>query len=330
MLTPDDIVNYPLKQAVRGYFSAYDAETGARAWRFYTVPGDPSKPFEHPELEAAAKTWSGEWWKVGGGGGTVWDAMAYDPELDLIYYGTANPGPWNAEQRPGDNKWTSGTFARDPDTGEAVWFYQWSPHDLFDHDGTNEQILIDLPMGGTTRKVLLRPERNGYMYVMDRATGEVLSATPFVHITSSTGVDLKTGRLIPVKEKEPREGIVVRDICPSSPGAKDWNPSSFSPATGLLYDPGLLYTYLSGGLFWLLGFSEALGRWLFQSPTSHYKVGLAFLAENLLRGLAAPMFGALSDRIGRRPLLIGASLATAAVLVVEELSDAGIELGVSG
>jgi PQQ-dependent dehydrogenase (methanol/ethanol family) len=128
-------------------------------------------------------------------------------------------------------------FARDADTGEAVWFYQWSPHDLYDHDGVNEQILIDLPIGGATRKVLIRPERNGYVYIVDRTSGEVLSADPFVHITSSKGVDLKTGRLIPVSDKEPKTGIVVRDICPSAPGAKDWNPSSYSPKTGLLYIP---------------------------------------------------------------------------------------------
>jgi PQQ-dependent dehydrogenase (methanol/ethanol family) len=167
----------------------------------------------------------------------VWGWISYDPELNLIYYGTSNPGPWNAEQRPGDNKWTAGLFARDPDTGEAVWFYQWSPHDLYDHDGINEQILLDLPIGGVVRKVLVRPERNGYIYLLDRVTGEVLSADPFVHITSSTGVDLKTGRLMPVAEKEPKTGTVVREICPASPGAKDWNPSSYSPKTGLVYIP---------------------------------------------------------------------------------------------
>jgi PQQ-dependent dehydrogenase (methanol/ethanol family) len=135
------------------------------------------------------------------------------------------------------NKWTAGIFARDPDTGQAVWFYQWSPHDLYDHDGINEQILLDLPIGGQTRRVLVRPERNGYMYVVDRATGEVLSADPFVHITASKGVDLESGRLISNSEKEPKVGEVIRDICPSAPGAKDWNPSAYSPRTGLLYVP---------------------------------------------------------------------------------------------
>jgi PQQ-dependent dehydrogenase (methanol/ethanol family) len=171
------------------------------------------------------------------GGGTVWGFVSYDPDLNLIYYGTGNPGPWNSEARPGDNKWTAGVFARDPDTGAAKWFYQSSPHDLFDHDGINESIVLDLPWKGTQRRVIVRPERNGYVYVIDRATGEVLSANPFHYINSSHGVDMKTGRLIPEPSKAPVTGKVVRDICPSAPGAKDWNPSAFSPQTGYLYIP---------------------------------------------------------------------------------------------
>ena len=139
--------------------------------------------------------------------------------------------------RPGDNKWTAGIFARRPATGEAIWFYQYSPHDLWDHDGVNESILLDADVGGTRRPLLVHPERNGYVYVMDRATGEVLSADPFVHITTSRGVDMKTGRLRVVHEKEPKPGRTSRDICPFAPGAKDWQPSAFSPLTGLLYMP---------------------------------------------------------------------------------------------
>jgi lanthanide-dependent methanol dehydrogenase len=163
----------------------------------------------------------------------VWGWISYDPQLNLIYYGTGNPGPWNPEQRPGDNKWTAGIFARNPDNGEARWFYQFSPHDLHDYDAVNENILIEV----NGRKVLVRPERNGYVYVMDRATGEVLSATPFAHITTSFGVDLQTGALRYNPEKEPKAGRAVRDICPASPGAKDWQPSAYSPRTGLLYIP---------------------------------------------------------------------------------------------
>jgi PQQ-dependent dehydrogenase (methanol/ethanol family) len=229
---------------IRGWLTALDAKTGQLAWRAHTTGPDHEvligsrfKPF-YPHDRGAdlgVKTWPGDTWKYGGGG--VWGWISYDPELDLIYYGTANPGPWNPDLRPGDNKWTAGMFARDPDTGEAVWAYQWNPHDLYDHDGINELVLLDLPINGATRKVLVAPERNGYVYVMDRATGEVLSADPFGHITTSKGVDLKTGRPIEVKEKEPKTGVVVRDICPAAPGAKDWQPSSWSPRTGLLYIP---------------------------------------------------------------------------------------------
>jgi PQQ-dependent dehydrogenase (methanol/ethanol family) len=167
----------------------------------------------------------------------VWGWISYDPQLDLIYYGTGNPGPWNPEQRPGDNKWTSAIFARRPDTGEAVWAYQFSPHDEHDYDAINEQILLDLDIKGARRQVLVRPERNGYVYVMDRASGEVLSATPFAPVNSSKGVDLKTGRLEMNHEKTPVLGKVVRDICPASPGAKDWQPAAWSPRTALLYLP---------------------------------------------------------------------------------------------
>jgi PQQ-dependent dehydrogenase (methanol/ethanol family) len=167
----------------------------------------------------------------------VWGWLSYDPTLNLVYYGTGNPGPWNAEQRPGDNKWTSGIFARRPDTGQAVWAYQWTPHDMHDYDGVNEQILLDLTIDGVPRKTLVRPERNGYVYVVDRATGEVLSATAFAHVTATKGVDLHTGRPIEDSSKAPEVGKVVRDICPAPPGAKDWQPSSYSPRTGWLYMP---------------------------------------------------------------------------------------------
>ncbi len=227
---------------VRGWITALNTSDGEIAWRAYSTGPDTDvligprfKPFYEMDQggDLGVSTWPPDAWQTGGG--TVWGWISYDPALDLIYYGTSNPGPWNAEQRPGDNKWTAGTFARDPDTGEAVWFYQSSPHDLYDHDGVNESFLLDLPIGGQTRRVLVRPERNGYMYVIDRTNGQVLSADPFVHITSSKGVDLKTGRLIPVPGKEPKVGIVVREICPSAPGAKDWNPGSYSPRTGLIY-----------------------------------------------------------------------------------------------
>jgi lanthanide-dependent methanol dehydrogenase len=229
---------------VRGWLTALDLHTGAIVWRAYSTGADRDvligprfKPFYASDrgVDLGVHTWPGDAWRTGGG--TVWGWISYDPALNLIYYGTGNPGPWNSEQRPGDNKWTSGIFARDADTGEAVWAYQWSPHDLWDYDGINEQILLDLPIDGHTRKVLIRPERNGYIYVMDRATGEVLSADPFAHITATLGVDLKSGRPKENPQKKPALGIVTREVCPAAPGAKDWQPSAYSPRTGFLYVP---------------------------------------------------------------------------------------------
>jgi PQQ-dependent dehydrogenase (methanol/ethanol family) len=229
---------------VRGWLAALDVATGRIAWRAYSTGPDAEvligpefKPFYEQDRgkDLGVTTWPPGHWQIGGG--TVWGWISYDPELNLIYYGTGNPGTWNPEARPGDNKWTAGIFARNPDTGQARWFYQWSPHDLYDHDGVNENLLLELPIDGRPRKVLVHPERNGHLYVLDRATGEVLSATPFVRITSSQGVDLKTGRLIYNPAKQPQTGKVVRDIAPASPGAKDWQPSAFSPRTGLVYIP---------------------------------------------------------------------------------------------
>ncbi|HEX9937161.1 MAG TPA: methanol/ethanol family PQQ-dependent dehydrogenase [Longimicrobium sp.] len=232
------------EMGVRGWLTALDAESGELAWRAYSTGPDRDvligpdfKPFypHDREPDLGVKTWPSNTWTVGGG--TVWGWISYDPALDLVYYGTGNPGPWNPAQRPGDNKWTASVFARDPDTGEARWAYQWSPADVHDYDGVNENVLLDLPINGRTRRTLVRAERNGYMYVLDRATGEVLSADPFVHITSSTGVDLRTGRYHPAPGKHPTMASPVRDICPAAPGAKDWQPTAFSPRTGLLYVP---------------------------------------------------------------------------------------------
>ncbi|HUP98360.1 MAG TPA: PQQ-dependent dehydrogenase, methanol/ethanol family, partial [Usitatibacter sp.] len=229
---------------VRGWLVALDAATGKIAWKAYSTGPDKDvligarfKPYYAGDRgkDLGVSTWPAEAWKIGGG--NVWAWISYDPALDLIFYGTGNPGPWNPEQRPGANKWTSGIFARDPSNGEAVWYYQWSPHDLHDYDGVNENIVVDLPIGGTLRKVLLHPDRNGYMYVLDRTTGQVLSADPFAHITTSLGVDLESGALRYNPEKDPRGGRVVHDICPASPGAKDWQPAAWSPRTKLLYVP---------------------------------------------------------------------------------------------
>jgi len=229
---------------VRGWLKALDAKTGKVAWTGYTAGPDKDvligprfKPFYAQDRgqDLGVKTWPPDAWKIGGGGAWAW--ISYDPELNLVYYGTANPVPWDSDARPGDNKFTAGIFARDVDTGEAVWFYQYSPHDLYDYDAVNENILLDLPINGQTRKVLIHPDRNGYVYVMDRTNGEVLSASPFAPITTSRGVDLKTGLLQYVEEKKPTRGKVARGLCPTAPGAKDWQPSAFSAKTGLLYIP---------------------------------------------------------------------------------------------
>jgi lanthanide-dependent methanol dehydrogenase len=229
---------------VRGWIQALDADSGQPSWKGYSTGPDSDvligpnfKPFYDSDkgTDLGVTSWPAGAWEHGGG--TVWGWISYDPELNLIYHGTANPGPWNHEQRPGDNKWTAGIFARDADTGEAHWFYQWSPHDLYDWDGINESVLLDLDWQGQRRNVLVRPERNGYVYVLDRTNGEVLSAAPYHHNTTTTGVDLTTGRLQHIREKEPKTGKIVRDICPAAPGAKDWNPSAFSNRTGLLYLP---------------------------------------------------------------------------------------------
>ena len=229
---------------VRGWLKALDADSGKVVWTAYSTGPDKDvligskfKPFYDTDKgqDLGVKTWPPDAWQQGGG--TVWGWISYDPDLNLIYYGTGNPGPWNSDQRPGDNKWTAGIFARDLDSGEARWFYQFSPHDLFDWDGVNEQILLDMEWNGQPRKVLVRPERNGYLYVIDRQSGEVLSAAPFGTINATSGVDLKTGRLQYVEAKKPQMNKVVRDICPTASGAKDWNPSAYSPKTGLLYIP---------------------------------------------------------------------------------------------
>ncbi len=229
---------------VRGWLAALDEGTGKVAWKAYSTGPDQDvligpgfKPFYDKDRGKGlgVATWPPEAWRIGGG--TVWGWISYDPELNLIYYGTGNPGPWNAAQRPGDNKWTCGIFARDADTGQARWFYQMNPHDLHDYDGVNENVLLDLDVGGQRRKVLLHPDRNGLLYMLDRATGEVLSASAFGFVNTNTGVDLKTGLIQEVEAKKTKQGETVSQICPAAPGAKDWQPSAFSPRTGLLYIP---------------------------------------------------------------------------------------------
>lgn len=232
------------EMGVRGWVTAVDENTGKVAWRAYaTGPdsdvliGDNFKaPYDWMKgKDLGVKTWPPDAWQIGGG--TMWGWIQYDPELNSIFYGTGNPGPWNHEQRPGDNLWTTTLFARDPDTGQAKWAYQMSPHDLFDYDEINESILLDLPINGQTTKTIVHIGRNGYMYVTDRQTGKLISADPYDYINVSKGVDLHTGRVIREASKEPKLGETVVDICPNADGAKDWQPSAYSPRTKLIYVP---------------------------------------------------------------------------------------------
>jgi len=222
---------------VRGFFAAYDALTGKFAWRFYTVPGDPSKPFENPALKKAAETWSGDWWQLGGGG-TVWDGMAYDPEADLLYVGTGNGGPWPEELRKSkgkDNLYVCSILAVKPDTGELKWYYQPVPGDSWDFDSVQQLLLADLTINGRPRKVLMQANKDGFYYVIDRVTGQFISGTPFVKITWAKGLDERTGR--PFINDEAHYGTEPITIMPGPGGGHNWSPMSFNPTTGLVYIP---------------------------------------------------------------------------------------------
>ncbi len=227
----------------RGYVSAYDIDTGALAWRFYTVPGDPSKPFENPILKEAVKTWHGEWWKYGGGG-TVWDSMSYDPELNLLYIGVGNSTPYNPAIRTagmGDNWFVSSIVALDASTGRYVWHYQTTPGDSWDYTATQNMVLADLEIRGELRRVIMQAPKNGFFYVLDRATGELLSADNFSKVTWARGIDLETGR--PVLTEEARwwlkdEGSA---LFPAPGGAHNWQPMAFHPEAGYAYIPVNVY-----------------------------------------------------------------------------------------
>jgi quinohemoprotein ethanol dehydrogenase len=223
---------------VRGYVSAYDALSGALVWRFYTVPGDPSLPVESPALERALPTWKGgEWWKVGGGG-TVWDSLSYDPEIDLLYVGTGNGGPWPQRLRSGgDNLFLSSILALRPDSGELVWHYQTTPGDMWDYTAVQQMILAELAIGGRVRRVLMQAPKNGFFYVLDRETGELLSAENYVPVTWAEGVDLATGR--PIEARDARYGADPQQIHPGPVGGHNWQPMAFHPGTGLVYIPTL-------------------------------------------------------------------------------------------
>lgn len=224
---------------VRGYVSAYDADTGKMVWRFYTVPGNPKDGFESKALEKAAQTWHGEWWKYGGGG-TVWDSMAYDPDLDLLYIGVGNGSPWNYQIRSegkGDNLFLSSIVAIRPDTGEYVWHFQGTPGEDWDFTATQHMILLDLMIDGKLRKCIVQAPKNGFFYVLDRETGAFISGTPYATVTWADGLDPKTGR--PNVKAEARWSTSGKPVLmlPGPGGAHNWQPMSYSPLTGLIYIP---------------------------------------------------------------------------------------------
>jgi PQQ-dependent dehydrogenase (methanol/ethanol family) len=232
------IGNGGAEYGVRGYITAYDAATGKQAWRWFTVPGDPGKPFEDESMAKAAKTWdaAGKWWEAGGGG-TAWDTMTFDPELNLMYVGTGNGSPWAHKKRSpagGDNLYLASIVALNPDTGKYVWHYQQTPGDNWDFTSTQPMILADLKIGGKARKVILHAPKNGFFFVVDRTNGKFISAQNFVDVNWASGYD-KNGR--PIETAIARVADRPREIIPSPYGARNWHSMSFNTATGLAYMP---------------------------------------------------------------------------------------------
>ena len=309
------IGNGGAEYGVRGYVSAYDAETGKLAWRFYTVPGDPSKPQENKALDQALPTWKGDnWWKYGGGG-TVWDSIVYDPEINLLYVGTGNGSAWNREIRSpggGDNLYLASILAINPDNGELIWHYQTVPGDTWDYTAVQPMMLADLTIGGRPRKVIMQAPKNGFFYVLDRATGELLSADPYVTVNWASHVDMKTGRPVEIPGADYKDkGTYIR---PGPLGGHNWQAMSFSPRTGLVYIP-----------------AQDNGRY-YEQPTSfefkpdQYNLGLAPIGRNM-ENYEVPYAGRLIawDPIARKPRWTaeygsywnGGTLATAGNLVFQ-------------
>ena len=236
----------------RGFFAAYDALTGHLDWKFYTVPGDPSKTFENSAMKKAAQTWDGKFWK-NGGGGAVWDGIAYDPDADLLYVGTGNAEPWPEklrEQNGKDNLYVCSIVAVQVSTGELRWYYQMVPGDSWDFDSVQQMILTDLNINGRLRKVIMQANKDGFFYVLDRMTGEFISAQPFSQVTWAKGIDQKTGR--PMINPEVRYGSDAVTVSPGGGGAHNWSPMSFNPKTGLVYIPtstANTWTYASEAVY---------------------------------------------------------------------------------
>ncbi len=320
------------EMGVRGWIQALDLKTGVPAWKGFSTGPDAdvkitanTHPYYAKDRGANLGTtsWPGTLWKQGGG--TAWAWISYDPALNLVYYGTANPGVWNPDMRPGDNKWGASIFARRADTGEVAWVYQLTPHDGWDFDAVNESIVADLPFNGVTRQVIVHFNKNGFAYTIDRATGEVLLASKFgANVNWADHVDLVTGAPAVNPGMDTHEGKVSR-ICPSPLGVKDWEPSAYSPTTGLFYIPAantcsttepLRANYIAGSPFWgadysidaapggymgeLVAWNASLGQraWSIREPLPVYSGVLATAGNVVFYGTLDHWFKAVDATNG--------------------------------
>jgi PQQ-dependent dehydrogenase (methanol/ethanol family) len=277
----------------RGYVTAYDAATGDELWRFWVVPGNPADGFENNDVARAAASWAGDWWQYGGGG-NAWDAIVYDPAARLVYVGTGNGSPWSYAVRSdgvGDNLYLSSIVALDVDTGRVAWHYQTTPADDWDYTATQPLTLAELVIDGEPRRVIMQAPKNGFFYVLDRLTGELISADPYAKVTWASGVDLATGR--PIETPQARYSEAVSEISPGPVGGHNWQPVAFSPDTGLVYIPVQQATSFAYAIE--SGFEFTPGSWnranatgaldqLPQFPEADYAAGT---------GPAAPATGAL-------------------------------------
>lgn len=303
---------------VRGYVSAFDAATGALVWRVYTVPGDPADGQETAWLEEAAKTWTGNWWQAGGGG-TAWDSIVYDPELGLVYIGVGNGSPWYARLRSpggGDNLFLSSVLAVRAEDGDYVWHYQTTPGDNWDYTATQPLMLADLEIEGIRRRVIMQAPKNGFFYVLDRATGELISAEAFAEVTWATGID-EQGR--PIENPAARQLAGGAHVAPGPAGSHSWHPMSFNPDTGLIYFPVSEHSELHA----------PINGWTYDSRTNN--IGGDWLYDGPTQGEPMPVTGRLVawDPVARREAwrvvhpqaLSGGTLSTAAGIVFQGRAD---------
>jgi PQQ-dependent dehydrogenase (methanol/ethanol family) len=280
---------------VRGYLTAYDTNSGKLAWRAYSVGADKDMLFDPDKTidgatqapvgkDSSLKTWQGDQWKLGGG--TTWGWYTYDPQLNLVYYGSGNPGTWNPTERPGDNKWSTTLFARNPDTGVAAWAYQMTPHDAWDYDGINESVLTDSVVDGATIPTMTHFDRNGFAYVLDRRNGKLIRANKFDPSTNwATSIDLKTGRPVLNPDKMTKADVNVKEICPAAQGAKNHQPASYDPATKLFYvaTNHICMDYQAFSVKYKGGFPY-VGALLSMYPADHGNVRGRLIAFNQITG----------------------------------------------